>query len=121
MASHIGPVGSDSERGLIATVGRWRDSLSPARLGVLSAELDDMAERERQLIRVLRKAIEDDPRSLNALANEADVEAAALWRFANKKVGLTLDSVAKLCDVLGLKLVQTEPETKGKRPRRKGK
>jgi len=33
------------------------------------------------LIRALRKAIEADPRTINAIAVEAGLSAAAVWRF----------------------------------------
>ncbi len=57
------------------------------------------------LIKMLRDAIEDDPRSLYALAKDAGLEYSVLNRFANgirTEIGLT--TTGKLCEALGYEL-----------------
>ncbi|HQA44933.1 MAG TPA: helix-turn-helix domain-containing protein [Phycisphaerae bacterium] len=52
----------------------------------------------------LKKAIERDGRSLNALARDADVSPIQLSRFVRDKRGLTISTADRLCTVLALEL-----------------
>ena len=52
----------------------------------------------------LRKAIERDGRSLNALAREAGLSPIQLSRFIRGERGLTTPAVEALCDSLRLEL-----------------
>jgi hypothetical protein len=69
------------------------------------------------LIRTLRKAIEADPRTINAIAVEAGLSAAAVWRFVEGERGLSLASAAALADALGLELLQTKQRRERKEQR----
>jgi DNA-binding phage protein len=63
-----------------------------------------VGEKERPLIRALRDAIKADPRTINAIAVEAGLSAAAVWRFVQGKRSLSLDSAAALVETLNLEL-----------------
>ncbi len=52
----------------------------------------------------LRREIEESGWSVNALASESGVQQAALSRFMNGKAGLSLESIERLAEVLGLRL-----------------
>jgi hypothetical protein len=113
MGSHVDSVDPDSERSLSAAVERWRDTLSPARLDALSSELGDMVERE--LLKKLREAIERDPRTLNAIAVAAGLNASIVWRFMEGQRSLSLEAFLALADTLGLELTLSR-KGKGRRP-----
>jgi hypothetical protein len=102
MGSHICSVNPQQERGLRQAVGRWQATLSPARLHALSAELDDMTERE--LLKSLRQAIEADPRTYNAIAVDAQLPASVVWRFVKRNRGLSIEAALALADTLGLEV-----------------
>jgi hypothetical protein len=70
---------------------------------------------ERPMIRAIRKAIKDDPRTINALAVDAGISVPVLWRFVHRERGMTLDSAVALMEALGLELTEVRP---GKGPRR---
>ena len=59
----------------------------------------------------LRQAVQDSGQTPYALAKLAGIDRSALLRFLHDERGLTLDSAAALCDVLGLEL---RPVKKGK-------
>ncbi len=90
--------------------------LSPARLDALSAELDCMAEREKPLILALRKAIESDPRTFNAIAVDAGLSASIVWRFMEGQRSLSIEAMLALAETLGLELTW---KPKSRRPKRK--
>jgi len=115
MDSHVDPVDPDPERGLIEAVNDWQGKLSPARLDALSAELDSMAEREKPLILALRKAIESDPRTLNALAVDSGLSASIVWRFMEAQRSLSLEAMLALADTLGLELTWKRKSKQTKR------
>jgi DNA-binding phage protein len=117
MGSHVGPVDPDSERSLVEAVDGWQGKLSPARLDALSAELDCMADREKPLILALRKAIESDPRTLNAIAVDSGLSASVVWRFMGEQRSLSLEAMLALAETLGLEL---RWKRKTKRTTRKG-
>ncbi len=63
---------------------------------------------ERPIVRALRKAIQADPRTINALAVEAGVPVPVLWRFVQRERGMNLDSAAALAEALGLELTRAK-------------
>jgi transcriptional regulator with XRE-family HTH domain len=73
-----------------------------------------------ELVEALRNAIELDERSYNAIGRAAGVDPAAVWRFVKGERSIDITIAAKLCKVLGLKIVGKPAQ--GKRPRgnRKG-
>ena len=115
MDSHLGPVNTGTQCGLNAAVNGWRDVLSPDRVEVLSEKLktDEMTEREKQLIRALRKAIEDDPRTLNAIALDAGLAASVVWRFVGRQRGLSIEATAALAETLKLELTRRKGRSRG--------
>ena len=59
----------------------------------------------QDLIKVLRKAIKADDRTLYAIAKAASLRYSVVHRFARgERVGISLVTTAKLCQVLGLEL-----------------
>jgi DNA-binding phage protein len=111
------------KRSLNAAVRRWTRELPADRIIALQDKLriEVVGEKERPLIRALRDAIEGDPRTINAIAVEAGLSAAAVWRFVQGERGLSLDSAAALADTLGLHLVdrrQNERQVKSGRAHR---
>ena len=65
-----------------------------------------VAKTERPMIRTLRKAIEADPRTTNALAVDAKIPVPVLWRFVQRERGMTLESAAAVAEALGLELAK---------------
>lgn len=65
-----------------------------------------VAQKERQMIRALRKAIKADPRTTNALAVDAGIPVPVLWRFVQRERSMTLDSAAAVAEALGLELAK---------------
>ena len=115
MDSHLSSVNTDTQCGLTGAVDRWRDVLSPDRVEVLSEKLktDDMTEREKQLIRALRRAIEDDPRTINAIAVDAGLSASVVWRFVERQRGLSIEATAALAETLNLELTRRKGRSRG--------
>jgi hypothetical protein len=70
--------------------------------------LDIMAKKYRnKLAAVIRKAVEEDGRSLYAIVKAAGCSYQAVHPFIRRqKEGLALSTASKLCDALGLKLVK---------------
>lgn len=63
----------------------------------------------------LRKAVEQAPMSRYAIHKATGIDQAILSKFVRgERGGLSMETVDKLCDFLGLKLV---PETKPKKGR----
>ncbi len=96
----------EPKRGLTSIIDRWKRELPADRLEALGDKLrsEMVREKDRQLIRALRDAIQADPRTINAIAVEAGLSAAAVWRFVQGERGLSLESAAALADTLGLQL-----------------
>ncbi len=64
----------------------------------------------RQVIsRQLRAMIEGRGLSARALGREAGVDSAVITRFLKDERGLTLDTLDRLADVLGLRLIEGAP------------
>ena len=62
----------------------------------------------------LRERIEQDGRSIPALAREAGIERTALWRFVKRRRNITIESVDHLAAVLKIRLADddgTAPRT----------
>ncbi|RMF80737.1 MAG: XRE family transcriptional regulator [Planctomycetota bacterium] len=55
----------------------------------------------------IRRAIEDDDRTVHALARDADCSPIQIWRFLRDERGLTTPVVDRLCEALGLELRRT--------------
>lgn len=62
----------------------------------------------------IRAAVLDCDKSRYAIAQETGIDAAALCRFVHGQVGLQLDSLDRLADCIGLRVV-VEGENKPKR------
>jgi DNA-binding phage protein len=92
----------------MAAVRRWKRDLPADRIVALQDKLriETVGEKERSLIRDLRKAIEADSRTINAIAVEAGLSAAAVWRFVQGERSLSLESAAALAETLGMQLKQ---------------
>lgn len=60
----------------------------------------------------LRAAIRNSPMSQMAIGETIGLNKAPLSRFMNEKAGLRLETVDKLCDLLGLKLVAKQRRTR---------
>ena len=58
--------------------------------------------------------MEESGLSERALAAEADVAPSAVMRFLNRSRDLTLATAAKLCEALGLRLVEGGPRRRGR-------
>ena len=56
----------------------------------------------------LRERIEQDGRSIPALAREAGIERTALWRFVKRRRNITIESVDHLAAVLKIRLADEE-------------
>jgi DNA-binding phage protein len=106
MDSYVDQVHPEQERGLVEAVKRWKASLSADRLRALGECLESkMTKRkERQLIQALRKAIEQDGRSINAIAIDAGLSASVVWRFVQAQRGMGIEAAAALAETLGLEL-----------------
>ena len=61
----------------------------------------------------LREAIQESGLSLNQLGRQAGIDHSRLSRFVRGERDLTLDSVDKLCRVLGLHLVNATADATG--------
>ena len=62
----------------------------------------------------LRERIEQDGRSIPALAREAGIERTALWRFVKRRHNITIESVDHLAAALKIRLADddgTAPRT----------
>ncbi len=63
----------------------------------------------------IRFAIENCGKTRYQIAKETGIDAAALCRFVQGKMGLTTDTLDKLTEYLGLRIVMDKP------PKRKNK
>lgn len=62
------------------------------------------------IVEQLRQAVQASGQTPYALAKLAGIDRAALGRFVHRERGLTLDSAASLCTVLGLELRRVRKE-----------
>lgn len=61
----------------------------------------------QDLIAILRRAIERDPRTLYRIAKDCSLRYSVIHRFATaERTGISLVTAAKLCETLGLQLRQ---------------
>ena len=73
-----------------------------------------MARKRHKVSDVLRAAIDSADSSRYRIALDAEVDHASLSRFMNGTCGLSLDSVDRLAEVLGLELAKKHgPKRKG--------
>jgi hypothetical protein len=66
---------------------------------------ESLMPKEKQLVAALRRAIESDPRTVNAIAVEAGLSASVVWRFVQTERSLSLEAAAALAETLRLQLV----------------
>jgi transcriptional regulator with XRE-family HTH domain len=69
-----------------------------------------------RLIEAMRKAVESSGQTRYRIAKESGVSAAQLSRLVNGERGLSVDSVEKLADYLGLRIT-VEPKAKARKDR----
>ena len=74
---------------------------------------DDMARRE-QFSDQLRRAVEQNDLTRYEISKRTGIAQSILSRFVNQGAGLSMDSINRLCECLGLQLV-----AKGKSKRKK--
>ncbi len=66
---------------------------------------------EQDLVRVLRRAIKRDARSLYRIALDCGLRYSVVHRFATEeRTGISLVTTAKLCRTLGLVLRPVKPK-----------
>jgi transcriptional regulator with XRE-family HTH domain len=70
---------------------------------------------EPQLVQTLRERIRASGESLNELGKRAGIDHSRLSRFMSKKRSLTLGAAGRLCEVLGLELVERPGRSAAKR------
>lgn len=64
---------------------------------------------ESDLISQLRRAIQESGLALAEIARRTNVDHSRLSRFVRGERTLTLPGAAKICELLGLRLVQERP------------
>ena len=76
-----------------------------------------MARKRLQFSEQLRAGIERSDKTRYRISKETGVAESVLCRFIHSKVGLSMESVDKLCECLGLRLVADEkpPRTRSTR------
>ena len=72
--------------------------------------------RKQRFSDQLRRAVESSDKTRYQISKETGIDQGNLARFVNQGAGLSMDSVDKLCECLGLRLV-----VEGKAPRKKGR
>lgn len=68
--------------------------------------------KESEIIRQLKRAIQDSGLALAEIARRSGVDHSRLSRFVRGERTLTLPAAAKVCEILGLRLVQEKPPIK---------
>ncbi len=63
----------------------------------------------------LRRAVNDGPLSRYAIHKATGIDQSVLSRFVAGQCGLSLESIDKVCELLGLRLVAKGPKRKAKR------
>lgn len=72
-----------------------------------------MAKRQR-FSEQLRRAVEQSDLSRYRISKQTGIAQSILSRFVNEGAGLSMESVDKLCECLGLRLVADDPPKKQK-------
>ncbi len=67
----------------------------------------------------LRRAVRESELTRYAISKQTGIAQSILSRFINQGAGLSMDSIEKLCECLGLRLV-AEADTDRKRSMKKG-
>ena len=62
----------------------------------------------------LRRAVEESDLTRYQIGKQTGIAQSILSRFVNQGAGLSMDSVDKLCECLGLRLVADAPSEKRK-------
>jgi hypothetical protein len=62
----------------------------------------------------LRRAVEIATKTRYRISQETGIAESILSRFVNKGAGLSMESIDKLCDCLGLRLTEDDPAGKHK-------
>ena len=71
--------------------------------------------RSKKLSDAVRKAIDDSGESRYAIAKETGINESALAKFYNGHRGITMETLDRLGEYLGLRIVMDrKPRTKGK-------
>ena len=73
-----------------------------------------MARKQQSFSEQLRQAIDQDERSRYRISMETGIPQGQLSRFMHSKGGLSLRSVDRLCECLGLGLKITARKRKGR-------
>ncbi len=69
--------------------------------------------RRKRLSDEIRQAVQQSAKTRYVIAQETGIDAGSLCRFVQGKVGLSMDSLDKLGDCLGLHIV-AEGQKKGR-------
>lgn len=71
--------------------------------------------RRKRLSDQVRDAVARSTKTRYAISQETDIDAGSLCRFVQGKVGLSMDSLDRLADCLGLHIVvDSEANEKGR-------
>ena len=76
--------------------------------------------RKRRFSEQLRRAVERSELTRYQISKQTGIAQSILSRFVNQGAGLSMDSVDKLCECLGLRLVE-EGDPARKRTAKKGR
>lgn len=70
--------------------------------------------RKQRFSDQLRRAVESSGKTRYQISKETGIDQGNLARFVNQGAGLSMNSVDKLCECLGLRLVAGDPPKKRK-------
>lgn len=62
----------------------------------------------------LRQAVEDSDKTRYQISKETGIDQSILSRFVNRGAGVSMESIDKLCECLGLRLASETKTDKGK-------
>lgn len=62
----------------------------------------------------LRQAVENSDKTRYQISKETGIDQSILSRFVNQGAGVSMDSIDKLCECLGLWLISEKRPRKGK-------
>ena len=111
----------DAARALDATFGAWSHRVARAEAALLDNKAsiphdDDMAKRRiKKLSDEVKQAIDDSGLTRYRIAKDTGIDEAALSKFYNGQRGITTDTLDRLGEYLGLRIVVD------RRPKRKEK
>ena len=70
--------------------------------------------REKKLSEQIRQAIDDSELTRYRISQETGIDESALSKFYNGQRGINTDTVDKLGECLGLRIVAEKPKRKGR-------